>query len=385
MNFFIRMILIILSFCSLLENVFAAGGDDCPQILYYNDQPCDNKYTKSHCTALIKSSNCNSTSSQSDQFKLDETSSLFESEAQKTGGYAEREHIDQIIPKVQETQIQYGAIVKGYINPAFDEADPSESDTVPLLKEGHAVRPLQNDSYDSWMLTQSGKYLFDEDITYTNIDDILSQLQLPQGFPKSKSEIKQKIWICGKYIHNESDLGISVDKSRNIYIGRFKNGKIQDCGLGFYKKHKYLFIGNFLGGKVHGKGKQYYTNGDKYEGNFIEGLRYGRGKYYFTNGDRYEGNFVNGFRNGWGIAYFKDGSRYEGTFVNGLRSGWGIAYFTDGDRYEGTFVKDLKHGKGKMNYKNGKTETVFYFNNKQVSEREFNDLTTKSSWLPYFF
>jgi len=107
------MILIISLPCSLLENIFAAGGDDCPQRLY------DNKCTESHCTALVKSSN--STSSQSDQF-------------------------DQIIPKVQETQTQCGAICTGYINLAFDEADPSESDTVSLPKENHAVRPLQNDS-----------------------------------------------------------------------------------------------------------------------------------------------------------------------------------------------------------------------------------------------
>ncbi len=362
MNFFIRMILIILLPCSLLENIFASGGDDCPQKPYDNGHSCDNKCTESHCTALVKSSDCNTASFQRDQFELDETSPLLKIKAQKTGGYAQTEGLDPIIQKVQEMQMQYGATGESNTNLAFDEADPSESYTVSLPKEGHAVRPLQNDSYDSWMLTQSGKYLFDEDITYTSIDDILSQLQLPQGFPKSESEINQKIWICGKYIHNESDLGIYVDTSRNIYIGRFKNGKIQGFGLGFCKKHKYLFIGNFLDGKMHGLGKQYYTSGGKYEGNFIGGFRYGWGKYYYKNGNRYEGNFVSGFRDGWGIAYFENGNVYEGNFFENLR-----------------------HGKGEIKYKNGKTKTVFYFKDKEVSEEKFNDLTTKSSWLPHFF
>ncbi len=319
MNFFIRMILIILLPCSLLKNIFAAGGDDCPQKPYDNGHSCDNKYTKSHCTALIKSSN--STSSQSDQF-------------------------DQIIQKVQETQIQNGSIFTGYINRAFDY-------TVSLPKEGYAVCPLQN---ESWMRTKSGEFLFDVIIEYTSIDDVLRLLQLPSGFPKSESEIEQKIPGNGKYIDKESSLGISVDIFKNICIGHFKNGEIQGFGLGFCKKVKYLFIGNFLDGEAHGWGRS-----------------------HFTNGDIYKGDYVRDFRSGWGEYYFKNGEKYEGNFIRGLRSGWGTYYFENGNEYEGNFVKDLRHGKGTMNYKDGKTKTVFYFNNKQVSEGKFNDLTTKSS------
>ncbi len=339
MNFFIRMILIILLPCSLLENIFAAGGDDCPQRLY------DNKCTESHCTALIKSSDCNPTSFQRDQFKLDETFSLFESEAQKTGDYAQTEDLDPIIQKVQEIKIQYGATDKSNINhPAFDEANPSESDTVSLQKGDVAVCPLQN---ENWMRTKSNESLFDVIIEYTSIDDVLRYLQLPSGFPKSESEM-QKI----KYIDKKSGLCLSVDISNNIYIGRFKNGKIQDCGLVFSKKSEYLFIGDFLDGKAHGKGKQYFKSGDKYEGDFFEGLRYGWGTYYFTNGNRYEGNFANGFQSGWGTYYFINGDKYEGTFVKGFRSGWGKYYFKNGDIYEENFFENLRRGKGKMKYKN---------------------------------
>ena len=445
MNFFIRMILIILLPCSLLENIFAAGGDDCPQRLY------DNKCTESHCTALIKSSDCNHTSFQRDQFKLDETFSLFESEAQKTGDYAQTEDLDPIIQKVQEIKIQYGATDKSNINhPAFDEANPSESDTVSLQKGDVAVCPLQN---ENWMRTKSVDHLLNVEIDHISIDDVLNHIQLPPGFPQSESEIKQKIPGNGIYIDEESGLGISVDISKNICIGYFKNGKIQGFGLGFCKKDEYLFIGNFLDGESHGWGRSYFTNGDRYEGNFDNGFWSGWGTYYFTNGDRYEGDFDNGFWSGWGTYYFTNGDKYEGNYVRGVRSGWGQYYFksgnryegnyvrdvqsgwgksyftngdryegnfdsgfwsgkgeyyfnngekhegnyvrslrsgwgkydfTNGDRYEGNFVEDLRHGKGKVKHKNGKTETVFYFKDKRVSKREFNDLTDKPSWLSWF-
>ena len=45
----------------------------------------------------------------------------------------------------------------------------------------------------------------------------------------------------------------------------------------------------------HGKGKEYYKNGNiKHEGDFAFGKFEGNGKYFYENGDCHIGYFVNG-------------------------------------------------------------------------------------------
>lgn len=43
---------------------------------------------------------------------------------------------------------------------------------------------------------------------------------------------------------------------------------------------------------------------------FKNGLKHGRGQEYFFNGDSYKGEYVNGLPEGVGIYLWNDGSKY---------------------------------------------------------------------------
>ena len=69
------------------------------------------------------------------------------------------------------------------------------------------------------------------------------------------------------------------------------NGKEYDDYSG-----KLIFEGEYLNGKRHGKGKEYYTNGNTgFEGEYINGKRHGKGKeYYIIKKLEFEGVYLNG-------------------------------------------------------------------------------------------
>ena len=77
-----------------------------------------------------------------------------------------------------------------------------------------------------------------------------------------------------------------------------------------------FYIGEWKKGLKHGKGIDYYKNGNiKYEGDFMKGKYDGIGKYIEENGDYYIGEWKNGLRNGKGILYDKNGNiKYKGPF-----------------------------------------------------------------------
>ena len=43
-----------------------------------------------------------------------------------------------------------------------------------------------------------------------------------------------------------------------------------------------------------GKGKEYFTNGDRYEGDFKNGMREGKGIYYHNSREEYNGDIYEG-------------------------------------------------------------------------------------------
>jgi len=45
-------------------------------------------------------------------------------------------------------------------------------------------------------------------------------------------------------------------------------------------------------------------------------IKEGKGKYFWTNGDRYVGDFRNNKKDGKGIFYWVNGFRYEGYWRN---------------------------------------------------------------------
>ena len=60
---------------------------------------------------------------------------------------------------------------------------------------------------------------------------------------------------------------------------------------------------NFL---KHGKGVQYFPNGDIFQGIFVEGRPHGYGRYQWKNGMIYEGLFKDGYREGKGKIQKED-------------------------------------------------------------------------------
>ena len=85
-----------------------------------------------------------------------------------------------------------------------------------------------------------------------------------------------------------------------------------------YKNGNY-YIGEFKNGLRHGKGIEYYKNGNiQYDGDFINDKFEGNGKYIYEDGEYYIGEFKNGLRHGKGTQYYKNGNiKYDGYFING--------------------------------------------------------------------
>jgi len=140
-----------------------------------------------------------------------------------------------------------------------------------------------------------------------------------------------------------------------------------------------VYEGEFRNGKYHGKGIQYFENGDKYEGEFIKDKKSGFGKFFWNQepwkGDLFEGHWENNKRNGFGTYYknskfisykgnykenklsgkgndFYENGRYEGDFVNDAREGFGTYHWSNNEKYEGYWEKGLKNGEGKFYDKN---------------------------------
>jgi hypothetical protein len=67
-------------------------------------------------------------------------------------------------------------------------------------------------------------------------------------------------------------------------------------------------------------------------------LKHGKGREYFKNGDYFRGSYYNGKPEGEGEYKWKNGSHYTGQFKNGLRHGSGKWISTSRkpyDSYEG--------------------------------------------------
>lgn len=52
-------------------------------------------------------------------------------------------------------------------------------------------------------------------------------------------------------------------------------------------------------------------------------MKHGKGTDFFANGDKYTGSYRNGKPDGIGTYSWEDGSYYEGSFKNGLKHGKG--------------------------------------------------------------
>jgi len=52
-------------------------------------------------------------------------------------------------------------------------------------------------------------------------------------------------------------------------------------------------------------------------------------------------------RHGKGKEVWPDGRKYEGDYVNGVQEGYGVYCYADDSKYEGDWKNKKRHGKGK--------------------------------------
>ena len=224
---------------------------------------------------------------------------------------------------------------------------------------------------------------------------------------------------------NKEGYGRFIMKNSDIYIGFFKNDKLNGPGA----KNKEKCQGYFLNNKLNGKGRYYYKNGDYYIGEFKENKRQGHGKniykvgYYYIgewlndkrhfNGtfyDKlhnkiyegefknnllegtgkmrleggyyyYEGDFKNNVMNGNGIIYdSKNEVKYIRSFKNNEYNGKGICYYPNDFIYEGEFLNGKKHGKGKIMHEGKIFREGDFFDDKFVG----NDFISGHNFLGNF-
>lgn len=100
------------------------------------------------------------------------------------------------------------------------------------------------------------------------------------------------------------------------------------------------------GNCVNGEGVYVYSTRDVYRGRFENGKREGPGVFEYANGDKYEGNFRDNQRTGFGSYTFANGDKYVGEFSNGKLKGIGTYRFTDGTQLKGTFTENGTTGEG---------------------------------------
>lgn len=157
---------------------------------------------------------------------------------------------------------------------------------------------------------------------------------------------KPKKLYWGQIADNMRDhtgTGMQLEKSGNIYIGDFRNGKY--AGLGMYilapgKEIKDLpgttaFVGNWIDGKMNGKGTCYGADGEIiYSGMFADNeptevypMTKTNNQHYFSDvelnltNEYYLGEMLNGKPDGFGIFILPDGARSVGRVKSGHRFG----------------------------------------------------------------
>ena len=187
--------------------------------------------------------------------------------------------------------------------------------------------------------------------------------------------------------NQEQEKNQIVYENGNYYIGETKNGIRHGKGIQYYENGDIMYEGNFVNDEPEGEGKSHNENGSYYIGHFKNGMKNGKGIYYYPNGDiMYEGDYIDdepegngklvmengnyyigqfkkGKRHGKGKSYDKDGNLfYEGDFINELPNGKGIMYF-DGNKYEGDLVDGKFEGNGKFYYYEEDREYIGQFKN----------------------
>ncbi len=183
---------------------------------------------------------------------------------------------------------------------------------------------------------------------------------------------------------------IYIKENGILYIGLFKNGKLNGKGIQYIKDENnnlIIYKGDFIDGLKNGEGIEENEYG-KYEGHYENDKKKGKGKFYFNKGDYYEGDFNDDNFNGKGhFIWKKNGNEYIGEYINGIMNGEGLYKWNDKQYYKGQYKNGIKEGKGEIKYpdgkkficefKNGKPNGIGIFVDPKGNEREVEFINGK--------
>ena len=163
------------------------------------------------------------------------------------------------------------------------------------------------------------------------------------------------------------------DRDRKEYEGQVTDCMKHGKGVEYARDGKVRYEGDFVWGHREGKGKEFDEDGHvTYEGEWKGSCCHGHGILFdvvfkrdagFQSVKRYEGEFAKDVFHGKGVQYYSDGQKkYDGEWNDGKPNGKGIEYAKD-TRYEGEFRNGAYHGEGVL-YSNETgavlTEGIFF-------------------------
>ena len=189
--------------------------------------------------------------------------------------------------------------------------------------------------------------------------------------------------------------GILIINKEKIYLGYWKNDKMNGLGKQIYNeinidninnfdifkenKNYSYYIGEWKDNYQEGKGKESWPDGTYYEGEYKNGKKWGEGKLQLPDGSIYEGQFKDGEVNGKGKIVYSDKREYDGEWINNKFNGKGVFTWPDGRKYTGEYSNNLKDGYGIFEWPNGRKYRGNWCKGKQNAEGEIYD-PTKDKW-----
>jgi hypothetical protein len=189
--------------------------------------------------------------------------------------------------------------------------------------------------------------------------------------------------------------GILIINKEKIYLGYWKNDKMNGLGkqiyheinidninnFGIFKENKNYsyYIGEWKDNYQEGKGKESWPDGTYYEGEYKNGKKWGEGVLHLPDGSIYNGQFKDGEVCGKGKIIYADKREYDGEWANNKFNGKGVFIWPDGRKYTGEYSNNLKDGYGVFEWPNGKKYRGQWCKGKQNEEGEIYD-PVKEKW-----
>lgn len=184
------------------------------------------------------------------------------------------------------------------------------------------------------------------------------------GNPKSTEDYASDELLDGKYYSLNNDVESTVDRGNGLRISRDQNGTLvanEEIEKGYLVKRE-----------------AYHPNGNLESiTHYKMGVKDGERQVYTLAGLPHAvENWVNGNLDGK-ATYFNNGKKQvEVFFVNGTRNGT-EKHFVDGEQLESEihWIFDKRHGPTKFYVGDNVAKTEWYYDNKAVSKRRFDELT----------